>query len=145
MEALGSAFIAFVLRYVPLELHTVARDEATLRTAKLSFEALRRGHSKVRGQVLLLLPRGARRSFRYMSLKRSNVIKSDQPQSITTNSHNHLTKGFFASWLKDLDICPTSGFLIPCISLIWFFNIMLVANVVLVSMQYLKISTSKER
>lgn len=53
-------------------------------------------------------------------------------------------KAFFESWLV-FDICPRSGFLIPCISLIWFFNITLVANVVLVSVQYLRISTNKQK
>lgn len=77
VEALGGALIAFVLRYVPLELGAVARDEATLRTAELSFETLRRGRSEVRGGVRLLPPGGARRSFRYMSLERSDVIQSD--------------------------------------------------------------------
>lgn len=78
VEALGSALVALVLRYVPLELRAVARGEAALRTAKLSFETLRRGRSEVRGRVLLLLPRGAGGSFRHMSLKRSDVIKSDR-------------------------------------------------------------------
>lgn len=142
-EALGSALVAFVLRYVPLELRAVARGEAALGAAKLGFETLRRGRPEARARVRLPLPRGAGRSYRHMTLKRSDVIKRDQP--ITTNNHHHLTKGFFASWLEALDICPTSGFLIPCISLTWFFNITLVANVVLVSVQYLKISTSRER
>lgn len=146
VKALGSAFIGSVLRYVLLELRAVACDEAALRTAELSFETLRRGTSEVRGQVLPLLLRGARRSFRYMSLKKKSpdVIKADHPQLIT-NNHNHLTKAFFASWLDVLDICARSGFLMPCMSLMWFFSIMLVANVVLVSVQYLKISTSNQK
>lgn len=41
VKALGSVFIGFVLRYVLLELRPVARDEAALRTAELSFETLR--------------------------------------------------------------------------------------------------------
>lgn len=76
-----------------------------------------------------------------MSLKKSD-IKGDYLRPITTTNYNHLTRAFFESWLEVFDICPRSGFLIPCISLMWFFNIMLVANVVLVSVQYLKITAT---
>lgn len=66
------------------------------------------------------------------------IADSQQPLTPITT----FPKAFFESWLDVFDICPRSGFLIPCISLMWFFNITLVENVVLVSVQYLKISTS---
>lgn len=66
------------------------------------------------------------------------IAYSQQPLTTITT----FPKAFFESWLEVFDICPRSGFLIPCISLMWFFSITLVENVVLLSVQYLKISTS---
>lgn len=51
---------------------------------------------------------------------------------------NTLPKAFFESWTVVFGIWLRSGFLIPCIKLMWFFNMTLVVNVVLVSVQYLK-------
>lgn len=48
-------------------------------------------------------------------------------------------KAFLESWPEVFDICPRSGFLIPCMSLMWFFSITLVVNEVLLSVQNLKI------
>lgn len=90
-------------------------------------------------------PEGWQVVFQIRVPKKKSGIKSDHLRSIPTNNHKHLTKAFFESWLEVFDICPRSGFLIPCISLMWFFNIMLVANVVLVSVQYLKIWTNNQK
>lgn len=49
-----------------------------------------------------------------------------------------MPKAFFDSWMAVFGIWLRSGFLIPCIRLMWFFNVTLVVNVVLVSVQYLK-------
>ncbi len=47
-------------------------------------------------------------------------------------------KAFFDSWMAVFGIWPRSGFLIPCIRLMWFFNITFDVNIVFVSVQYLK-------
>lgn len=149
MRALGSAVVAFVLRYVLLEVRPVARDEAALGTAELSFETLRRGSPQAGGPVLLLLLLlgVCSRSFRCMSLKlkktqqsQTLVIKTDRRQPLTAITT--FPEAFLESWVAVLAICPRSGFLIPCMSLMWFLSITLVANVVLLSVQYLKRSAS---
>lgn len=47
-----------------------------------------------------------------------------------------LPEAVLHSWMDVFGIWPRSGFLIPCIRLMWFFNITLVLNIVFVSVQY---------
>lgn len=51
------------------------------------------------------------------------------------NKKQTIPRDFFESWMDVFCIWPRSGFLIPCIKLTWFFNITLVVNIFLVSVQ----------